>query len=261
MPDTPAKKKGGKKLLGLGTGTWVGIGAGGLGILWYLRKRSAAAAAAAATGTTGGTTIPAADGSSTSSVAAPTTLAEWINDALPMVTTSGYTSTQALNDINDWLAGQCVTQAGYSALGQLVSALGVPPGYTTLPPITVCAGSSSSSSTGTNTTGPGTLGFGTGPGGSGSSAISSDPAVAQAMAYLSGNTPGAAAQEIASTGGLNDATTTPAQLANNQAVQAAQATSQTALLYSSAMSELGLTGAYSALSPQDQARVQAQAAA
>ena len=149
MPDAPksAPKSSpkGKRPLGLSPITLGLIGLSGVGIYVYLRRRASASAANAATGTTGGNTIPAGTVGSpisgTSTVTAPTTLAGWISDALSQVTNATYTPTQALNDVNSWLGGQCVSSAGYSALGGLVESLGVPPGYSTTPPITVCASS------------------------------------------------------------------------------------------------------------------------
>lgn len=150
----PEAKGKGKKILGLNPLAWAGIGVGGIGIVYYLHKRSTAAAAAAATGLTDANTAPAAD-STSATTTPPATLAAWINDALGTSTTATYTNTNLLNDINEWLGGNCVSAAGYSAIGNLVSTLGVPPGYSTTPTLSVCSSST------------GTLGGGTGvnPGG------------------------------------------------------------------------------------------------
>lgn len=157
MADAPAKKtpkKGGKKLLGLSPWVWGGIVVGGGGIYYILRKRSEAAAAAA-TGTSDGGTTPAS-GSTSGTTTLPATLAAWFNDALGGdYTTATYSSSDLLNDLNSWLGGNCVSTAGYSVIGNLVTTLGVPPGYTTTPVLSVCSNSGTTTGT-TTTTGTGT---------------------------------------------------------------------------------------------------------
>ena len=70
------------------------------------------------------------------------------------MTGAGYSSTQALNDVNGWLSGQCVSAAGYKAIGNIVETLGLPPGFSTVPALSVCASSSTTTTTGGGTTSP-----------------------------------------------------------------------------------------------------------
>lgn len=150
-------KKGGKK-----RSPWVyaGVGVGGLAVL-YLYKRyqanKSAVAANTSAGLVGGTSIPAATSAGTSTASPLTTLAEWTQAALAQMTGTGYSPSQALNDITAWVNGSCVSQAGYSAIGNFVQTAGLPPGFgnSGAPTLSVCA-----------STGGGTGGGGTGGGGS-----------------------------------------------------------------------------------------------
>ena len=128
----PAKGKGGNTTL------YVVAGLTLVGGYLYLKRRSSAAATAASNGSTGGGTIPTAitvSGGTTG----PTTLAGWITQALASMTSSSYGPSAALNDLNDWLAGNCVSAAGFTAIGNVVQASGLPPGYGTTPTLTVCS--------------------------------------------------------------------------------------------------------------------------
>lgn len=124
----------------------------------YIKGRSAGAS----TALTGGTTIPAG-GTTTSTSATPATLAAWQQQALQY----GTNPFDMLNAITNWLAGNCVDQSGYSGLTQAVQQLGLPPGLTTFPVLTVCAnGNPAGSSSGSGAGGT----SGGGSGGSGASA-------------------------------------------------------------------------------------------
>ena len=128
---------------GLKTWQWGAVGVGAL-LLYVVveRRRAAASAAAAQTALSGGTSIPLAGVSASSGVAAPSTLAGWIQQALSTApTNAGYSQSAALNDITGWLNGQCVSQAGYNWLGGLIGTLGSPVGYQIPPALTVCASS------------------------------------------------------------------------------------------------------------------------
>lgn len=144
--------------------TWGYVAAAGAGVVLFLwwRNRQAAAAAANAGASiplTGGTTIPggtsgAAGGGTSSTPSGPSTLAQWEEQAIALMTSPTYSATQAYNDLSQWLSGQPVSTAGYSALGGVISQLGLPPGIGSTGPITVA----SSSSTGA----PGGVPFGSG---------------------------------------------------------------------------------------------------
>ena len=150
MPD--AKPAGGRKIAGMSPLTVGLIGAGGIVAYLYLRSRSAASQAAAATGSSAGNTIPAVVTSGVSGSSSPSTLAGWMQAALSSITTANYGPTSALNDLNAWLNGNCVSSAGYSAIGGIVQTLGLPPGYNTVPTLSVCPGSTTSTGGGGTTT-------------------------------------------------------------------------------------------------------------
>jgi hypothetical protein len=131
----------------------IGILVVGGGLVYYVIRERSKAAAATTSGLSGGTTVPVAV-TTTGGTTGPTTLAAWIQDALSQITSGTYTSSEALNDINSWLGGNCVSKAGYSAIGNLVASLGEPPGYSTLPVLSVCPTTPGTTTTKTTTTTP-----------------------------------------------------------------------------------------------------------
>lgn len=137
--------KGLKKKLGpLPYWGWLLAGAGGYLGYRYLRARSAASSALAASGTTGGTTIPQGAvqvGSPSSGLAGTFSSAtQWEQAMLTFLTGNGLSAPDALNGVNNWLNGNCVSQAVYTALSQGIvsSSVGLPPGYTSLPTLSIC---------------------------------------------------------------------------------------------------------------------------
>lgn len=144
MPDAKPKGKGISKKLGpLPYWGWGAVGVGTYLVYRYLRARSAANAGIAASGTTGGTLIPNDIGLPAATAIGAGTFssqAGWEQAALTFLTGNGQSPGDALNGINQWLQGNCVSEAAYNAISQaLVStSVGLPPGYTTLPTLSVC---------------------------------------------------------------------------------------------------------------------------
>jgi hypothetical protein len=158
MPVDLSKKHG-----PLTTTGWIGVGAASLVAFFvYRRYKSdvAASAANASNALAGGTTIPAGEAQTsgaTSSTPAWSSFAQWEQAALSAMVGSapGYTASQALNDLTDWINGACVTTQGYTAIGNVISnpSIGLPPGFaTSLPPLTVCASSTPPTTTTSTTT-------------------------------------------------------------------------------------------------------------
>lgn len=143
-PATPSSKR--------KTYTYAGIGVGAV-LLGYVYLKRRQSAANAQTATSGGGSIPTALVASVGTTG-PTTLAGWIQNALGSMTGTGYNSTQALNDINGWLSGQCVSAKGYAAIGNIVESAGLPPGFSTVPTLSVCANSPVTTGGGTPTPTP-----------------------------------------------------------------------------------------------------------
>ena len=143
MADAPAKKKGGKKVLGQSYLAW-GLELGGAVVAYILWKRYSAGQAAAAldaqtagggngAGNVGGTTT------STSGQQSFTSLASWEQAAMSLMSSSALKPADALNALTDWLGGSCVDQTAYTALGNAVSTLGIPPGFGYgVPKLSVC---------------------------------------------------------------------------------------------------------------------------
>jgi hypothetical protein len=106
---------------------------GFLGYRWYQNY----ATAKAATATTAATTTATGTGSTMTTYA---TLGAWENAAIAELVGQGMTGSDALNGITNWLNGTCVTAGVYQQVSQLITTVGLPPGYdsSNLPNLAVC---------------------------------------------------------------------------------------------------------------------------
>jgi hypothetical protein len=133
-----------KKLGPLSRKAWIGVAAGTVGVYYLYRRYEASVAARSSSALLGGSTVPTDTGGSVSTTSPSfSTLGAWEAAAIAAMTGPGYNNAQALNDINAWLAGSCVSAAGYTALSSILGnqSIGLPPGYTSLPAIQVCSSS------------------------------------------------------------------------------------------------------------------------
>ena len=169
---------------------WAALGAVGyFGYRWWKNRQSANAALA---GPAAGGTIPGASVQSSGSPL-PSTLAQWQQDALAF----GQDPISTLNAVTNWLAGNCVDPAGYGGLTAAIGSLGLPPGFTNYPVLTVCPGSTpGGSSAGSGAGGSGSSGGGTGgtPAATGGGSTAPAPnlaAILQGVAYHPAAYPGA----------------------------------------------------------------------
>ena len=122
---------------------YAAAGAGGFLIYRYLKARSAAAASTAASGTTGGTTIPNDLGleGTQSTQASFSTVAAWETALLDYLTGNGMDPADAFTAAQAYLGGTCVSQAAYNGLASAFISpnVGLPPGFTSPPALSVCA--------------------------------------------------------------------------------------------------------------------------
>lgn len=147
-------------------GGWFGI-LGGLvvvylGYRWYENRESSESTEAEEAALA--SAIPAGQSNAstaTSTSSAPSTLSAWIADAMSIAVGNGQSSTSAYNDIMSWLSGSTVSSAGYSNIGDAIEELGLPPGYSTAPVLSIT--STSTDSSGTSTSGSTTTGTTTTP--------------------------------------------------------------------------------------------------
>lgn len=137
MAPAPKPKK--KGLMGLSPVAWGGIGVAGL-VVFYLYRRSQASAAATAANTAAQqAATPSTSTSTGTGLPSFSSFAQWEQSALASITSNKYSPTQALNDISQWVNGGCVSQMGYTALGNFIAAGGIPPGFgSALPTLSVC---------------------------------------------------------------------------------------------------------------------------
>jgi hypothetical protein len=151
MADAP--KKAASKGKGIGTKLgplpywgWALVGGGTFLTYRFLRARSAASAAAgtsAAQGLTGGTLIPNDIGlpSGTANAQATfSTVAGWQEALLQFLTGNGMSPGDAFSAAEGYLGGTCVSQAAYNGLAAAFISpnVGLPPGFTSPPPLSVC---------------------------------------------------------------------------------------------------------------------------
>lgn len=155
MADAPAKKKKGKKIGPLTPVGWGAVAVGVFGVYWYIKKRAAATSSTAASGTTGGTTIPAG---TTGTSTVYSTLADYEQALISALTGSGLGGADALNGVTNWLNGNCVSSAQYNGISAAISqgSIGLPPGFSSIPTLSVCSSSpgSGGGGGGTGTTAP-----------------------------------------------------------------------------------------------------------
>jgi hypothetical protein len=132
---------------------WGAAGVSSLLIVRYLRARSSANASVAANGTTGDTLTPseesalaALEGAGTTSSATSSfpnfsSTAQWFEAGLEFLTGNGVDAGDAYNGLNAYLNGNCVSQAAYTAISQMLAStsVGLPPGFSAPPTLSVCA--------------------------------------------------------------------------------------------------------------------------
>jgi hypothetical protein len=144
MADAPKKKSGSgiaKRLGPLPYWGWALAAVGGYIGYRYLQARNSAAAAS---GTTGGTLIPNDIGLPASTTATGagsfSSISQWTQAMLTYLTGNGVSPADALNGVTSWLNGNCVSQTIYNQLsaGIVSSSVGLPPGYTNVPTLSVC---------------------------------------------------------------------------------------------------------------------------
>lgn len=147
-----AKKKGGnpltKKAGPLPVWGWVAVAGGTYVVYRYIKARNAASAATAASGLTGGNLIPNDIGlpsttSAPSGAGTFSSIGSWVQAATDFGATNGLNAGDAFNQIQAYLNGNCVSQAGYNFLSAAFanSSIGLPPAAfnsANLPSLSVC---------------------------------------------------------------------------------------------------------------------------
>jgi hypothetical protein len=66
-------------------------------------------------------------------------MAAWEQAAISEMSGSSLSPADALNGLTDWINGQCVTAAQYAGIGSIIETIGLPPGFSTVPVLSVCA--------------------------------------------------------------------------------------------------------------------------
>lgn len=117
---------------------WFGV-AGGTFLVVKLISSRKAASTATTTALSGGTTVPASD-STTTDTSLPTfsSLADWEEAAISAMANGTLSPADALNGVTDWINGQCVTAEQFSGISSVIASVGLPPGFSTVPTLSVC---------------------------------------------------------------------------------------------------------------------------
>lgn len=159
MPDKPAGKGLKKKIGPLPLWGWGAAGMGTFVVYRWWKGRQAVNAAGVSTALTGGTSIPpggtvvtsapTTTGSGASTGSGFTSYAQWLSAAIAQLTGQGVNGADALNGIQSWLNGSCVSQNIYNDIAGLITNpnVGLPPGWgTSIPTLSVCASSGATAS-------------------------------------------------------------------------------------------------------------------
>jgi hypothetical protein len=118
---------------------WAGIAGGTVAVYLIYKRYRAGQSSAAQAALSGGSTIPAGTATTSPAGTSLTSWAAWEEAAVAMMIGAKYSPTQALNDLQNWIQGGCVSSTGYNAIGQAIATLGVPPGLgTSLPTLVAC---------------------------------------------------------------------------------------------------------------------------
>jgi hypothetical protein len=146
MATAPAKGKGNiltRKIGPLPLWVYPLIGGAGFLIYRYVEDRNAAAATTASTAAesagTGSDTGTDADTSSTGTIPTFASLAAWEQAAVAAMANGKLTPAEGLNGLTDWINGQCVDAEQYAGIGSIIETIGLPPGFSTVPVLSVCA--------------------------------------------------------------------------------------------------------------------------
>jgi hypothetical protein len=143
MATKPAGKGISKRVGPLPYWGWAAAALGSYVIYRYIKARQAAAALSAASGTTGGTLIPNDIGlpASASTLAGTfSSVASWEQALLANLVSQGMNPADALNAATSFLNGNCVSQVAYNGIATAVESnnVGLPPGFTSTPTLSVC---------------------------------------------------------------------------------------------------------------------------
>ncbi len=142
MPEAPTKKKGGnplkKKVGPLPGWGWLAVGGGTFLAYRFIHGRRAASTASLGSALTGGTTIPNPSGSAGTSTPSFSTLAQWQAAAIAAMSSGTLSPADAMNGITDWINGQCVSAEQFKGISSIIGSIGLPPGFSTVPVLSVC---------------------------------------------------------------------------------------------------------------------------
>ena len=142
-PETKTKGKGLTKKAGpLPVWGYGAVGVGAFLIFRLLKSRSKGGTASAANiPLSGGIGIPAGQ-----SGVGPQTFASfggWQQAAIAAMAGGVLSPADALNGLTSWINGQCVTPGQYNGISSIITTVGLPPGFSAVPTLSVCPSSGS----------------------------------------------------------------------------------------------------------------------
>jgi len=126
-----------KKLGPLKGWQWAAVGGGIFVVYRFMKSRQHTATIT--TPLSGGTTIPTPGSGSSSTLPTFSSFSGWQQAAIGAMANGTLDPATALNGLTDWINGQCVSQAQYNGISSIISTVGLPPGFSNVPVLSVCA--------------------------------------------------------------------------------------------------------------------------
>lgn len=146
----------GKKVGPLPVWGYGAVGVGAFLVFRLLRSRKSGG---------GSTTIPLSGGigipggqaaGNVSGLPVFSSFSSWEQAAIAAMAGGQLDPATALNGLTSWINGQCVTQNQYTGISSIIETVGLPPGFSSVPTLSVCAPANSTSGGGAGAGNPGT---------------------------------------------------------------------------------------------------------
>ena len=156
MAEAKAKTGIGKKVGPLPVWGYGAVGVGAFLVFRLLRSRKSSGTTTA-TPLSGGIGIPGGQvAGNVSGLPVFSSFSSWEQAAISAMAGGQLDPATALNGLTSWINGQCVTQNQYAGISSIIETVGLPPGFSSVPTLSVCAPPGATSGGGAGNGNPGT---------------------------------------------------------------------------------------------------------
>lgn len=156
MAEAKAKTGIGKKVGPLPVWGYGAVGVGAFLVFRLLRSRKSSGTTIA-TPLSGGIGIPGGQAAgNVSGLPVFSSFSSWEQAAISAMAGGQLDPATALNGLTSWINGQCVTQNQYAGISSIIETVGLPPGFSSVPTLSVCAPPGATSGGGAGNGNPGT---------------------------------------------------------------------------------------------------------